>query len=209
MFLGGLLAQQGDFETARRLVSDARATYEELGHTTAVATFSGVIAGDIELLAGDLVCAEETFRWVCEVMTRAQAYSHLASRGGDLAEALYRQGRLLEAAEWVGIAEAHTAADDLDALTLWMPVRAKLLAQNGELEKAVVLASEASSLAAPTDALNRRAAVSLDVGQVLLLANRTSEAVAAFESSRELFEEKGNLAGVSRARSFLDDMVHA
>jgi DUF1009 family protein len=90
-----------------------------------------------------------------------------------------------------------------------MPVRAKLLAQNGELEKAVVLASEASSLAAPTDALNRRAAVSLDVGQVLLLANRTSEAVAAFESSRELFEEKGNLAGVSRARSFLDDMVHA
>ena len=209
VFLGGLLAQQGDFETARRLVCDARATYEELGHTTAVATFSGVIAGDIELLAGDLVCAEETFRWVCEVMTRAQAYSHLASRGGDLAEALYRQGRLLEAAEWVGIAEAHTAADDLDALTLWMPVRAKLVAQNGELEKAVVLASEASSLVAPTDALNRRAAVSLDVGQVLLLANRTSEAVAAFESSRELFEEKGNLAGVSRARSFLNDMVHA
>jgi hypothetical protein len=51
--------------------------------------------------------------------------------------------------------------------------------------------------------------VSLDVGQVLLLANRTSEAVAVFESSRELFEEKGNLAGVSRARSFLNDMVHA
>ncbi len=66
-------------------------------------------------------------------------YSHLASVAGDLAEALYRLDLVEEAREWTDVAEHHAAPDDLDALVLWMPVRAKVLARQGAIEEAVVV----------------------------------------------------------------------
>ena len=207
VFLGGLVAQRGDLKKARALISSGRATYDELGHRASAATNGAAILGDVELLEGDAIAAEGTFRSLCLELMRTHAYSHLASRAGDLAEALYRQGRLDEAEEWIGVGEAHSAVDDLDAHLLWLPVRAKVTAQRGDFGEAIALASEAVTLAETTDALNRRAAVQMDLGEVLRLAHRATEAARAFSRALELFEEKGNLVAAARVRALEDDLA--
>ena len=204
-YLGGLVAQSGDFMHAREHVASARGAYEELGQRASRATFAGVILGDIELLADDAVAAEETFRWVCGELEDAKAYSRLASRAGDLAEALYRQGRFDEAADWVLVGESHSADDDVDARLLWMPVSAKIAAQRGDFGKAVSIASDAVTLASTTDGLSRIAAIHVDMGEVLALAGRADEAATAFTRAIEIFERKGNVVGAARVRQFRDD----
>jgi Flp pilus assembly protein TadD len=124
-----------------------------------------------------------------------------------LAEALYRQGRFGEAEEWVGVGETHSAVDDLDARLLWLPVRAKIAAQRGEFEEAIALLSDAATLAETTDGLNRRAAVQMDLGEVLRLARRVTEATVAFGQAIDLFAEKGNLVAAARVRSLQDDLA--
>jgi DNA-binding SARP family transcriptional activator len=209
VFLGGLLGQTGAFEAARELIESARSTYEELGHRASAATTSAAILGDLYLLESEAVAAEATFRWVCEELERTYAYSHLASRAGDLAEALYRQERIDEAADWVAVAESHSAVDDLDARLLWMPVQAKIAARRGDLDEALALASNVVQISEETDGLNRRAAVQMDLGEVALLAGRASLARVAFERALGLFEKKGNVVGVALARSRMNDPVNA
>ncbi len=204
-YLGGLVAQRGDFDEARTLIASARDTYDELGHRASAASFSSAILGDVELMANDVPAAEEILRRVCDELMRSHAYSRLASRAGDLAEALYRQGRFDEAAAWVTLGEAHTATDDLDACVLWMPVGAKLAAQRGDVDEAVAIGSRAVELAETTDGLNRRAAVWSDVGEVRLIAGHTHEAASAFEQAMKLYETKRNVVGAARIRSLQDD----
>jgi tetratricopeptide (TPR) repeat protein len=200
-YLGGLVAQLGDFERARTLLESARATFDDLGQRTSAVAYSGVVLGDVELLAEDAVAAESVLRWVCSELERTRSLSRLASRAGDLAEALYRQGRLDEAAEWTAIGESHSAIDDVDARLLWMPVRAKILAIRGQVETAIALASETLALAETTDGLNRRAAVQMDAAETQRLAGRTAEAALLLEQAHELFEARGNAVGAARVRS--------
>ena len=207
VFLGGLLAQAGDFAAARKLIESAKSTYEELGHRTSLATMSAAILGDVNLLESDAFAAEATFRWLCDELERTRAYSHLASRAGDLAEALYRQDRLDEASDWVDVAESHSAVDDVDALLLWMPVRAKIAARRGDLAQALAVAAEAARLSEETDGLNRRASIQMDLGDVELRAGRPYDARASFERALAFFEEKENVVGTALARSQIEDPV--
>jgi tetratricopeptide (TPR) repeat protein len=207
VFLGGLVAQRGDFEAARQLLQSARNAYEELGHQASAVTTSGAVLGDVYLLEGDDAAAEATFRWVCEELERTYAYSHLASRAGDLAEALYRLDRLDEAAEWVAIAEKHSAVDDIDARLLWTPVRAKIAARRGGIREALAALSEAVHAGEDTDNLNRRAAIQLDLAEVASLARRPEDAENALREAIALFEAKGNVVGVALARSRSHDLV--
>jgi class 3 adenylate cyclase len=207
MCLGGLVAQNGDFDRARALIASAQATYEDLGQRAFGATHSAAVLGDVELLADDPVSAEATFRWLCDELARRRAYSHLASRAGDLAEALYVLGRIDEASDWVDVARRHSATDDVDARVLWMPVRAKILAHGGTSEEAVALADDAVQLAGTSDALNRTAKAQRDFGEVLVLAGRPKEAESAYAQALELYESKGNVIGAARMRALLDDVA--
>ena len=205
VFLGGLVAQQGEFEEAKTLISAATATYEELGHRASRSMSAGAVLGDVELLEGDAIGAETTLRHLCEELERTHAYSHLASRAGDLAEALYRLGRLDESADWVAVGSRHTANDDLDARLLWLPVSAKIAARRGAVNEALAILSEAAALADTTDALNRSAAIQADTGEVLQLAGRASDASSAFRRAIELFRAKGNVVGAARVHALLRD----
>jgi DNA-binding SARP family transcriptional activator len=206
-YLGGLVAHRGDFDRARMHIASAGAAYDELGQRTAAATFSGAILGDVELLADDAAAAEAAFRWVCDELAHAHAFSRLASRAGDLAEALYRQGRFAEAEEWVAVGEAHTATDDLDARTLWLPVRAKIAARHGDLGQAIALASDALEIAETSDALNRNAHVNVDVAEVNRLAGRNDVAEQALTRALELYQLKGNVVDAARVRALLDEVA--
>ena len=207
VFLGGLVAQRGDFDKARDLIASARATYEDLGQQTAAAMNCGMILGDVELLAGDAVAGAEVLTELCAELERVHAFSHLASRAGDLAEALYLLGRLDEAERWTHVAETHSATDDLDAQLLWMPVRAKVLARRGVHQAAEELAHDAVTLSDATDGLNRRAKGQRDLGEVLLLGGSAGEAGSAFERAIELYDQKGNLVGAARVRSLREGLA--
>jgi DNA-binding SARP family transcriptional activator len=209
VFLGGLVAQRGDFETAAALIETARSTYEELGHRLTVAVAAHAIRADVDMLEGNLAAAEATLRSLCAELDRTAAYSHLASRAGDLAEVLYSCDELDESSHWVAVARSHTSTDDIDAQLLWMPVEAKLAARRGDLDAATAELSEAVALSETTDGLNRRASIQLDLYEVHVIAGRKKHAATAVTSAIELFGTKGNVVGVERARSLRDDLVLA
>jgi hypothetical protein len=62
------------------------------------------------------------------------------------------------------------------------------------------LAREAVSLAEPTDNLNGHAAALLSLAEVLRLSGEQREADDAVLRAMALYEQKGNLAAVSKAR---------
>lgn len=204
-FLGGLFAQQGDFERARTLVESARATLEDLGHRAAALTYCATVSGEIELLAGDADVAVRILRTLCDEFDRTHDYSQLTSRASDLAEALVVQGQLEEAEEWTEIAERHAAADDVNAQMMWRPVRARILARRGEFAAAEKFACEGVAVSERTDDLNRRAEARRDLGEVLRLAGRAAEAASAFGQAIALFEQKGNLVSAVNVRSLQED----
>jgi class 3 adenylate cyclase/predicted ATPase len=206
-FLGAFVAQRGEFDEARASIAAARATHEDLGQRTAAATFGEALFADVELLAGDATAAEQILRQLCAELERRSEYSHLASRAGDLAEALYTQGRDHEAEDSTRVAEANAANDDLDAHLLWMPVRAKLLALRGEFADAVALVCKAVRLSGPSDSLNRIAKAHRDLGEVLKLAGQAYEADAAFHRAVKLYEKKENVVEAARTRALREDLA--
>src|SRR5439155_15319162 len=89
-------AMLGNFDEARRLREQARATWEDLGMRLDLAG-SNQNFGWVELLAGDPAAAEREFRAGYELSQRMGETGYLSTTAGFLAEALYRQGRDEEA----------------------------------------------------------------------------------------------------------------
>lgn len=195
VFLGGLLAMRGLFDEGRTLVHRARSIFDELGQLGLAAALCGKVGGEIEALAGDWHAAELVLLESCELLQRARLNSTFATQAGELAAALYAQGRYEEADEWLHAAERAAANDDLDSRLTCQPVRAKLCARQGEHEDAQRLARAAAVAAEATDALNRRAHVLLDLVEVLRLGEAADDAPAFAERARSDYERKGNLAG--------------
>ncbi len=206
-FLGGLVAQRGEFDNARERVATARTIYDDLGQKTVAATYCGALLGDIELLAGEFATAETVLNDLCTALQRLEAFSHLSSRASDLAEALYAQGRLGEAEHWAAIAEKHSANDDVSAQVLWRLARAKIMARRGEVGVAEKLAREAARLSESSDWLNGRAKAQRDLAEVLLLAGEVDDAASALGHALELYEQKGNAVEAARARALHEELV--
>jgi tetratricopeptide (TPR) repeat protein len=199
-FLAGLVAQEGDFERARQLNREGREIYEGLGQLGAMAAYSGLIAADIERLATDASATVRIMRELCEDLEQRRDYNHLASRAGDLADALYTTGSLEEADRWAQVAEHHAARDDVGAQLAWRSVRAKIMARSGDVAAANAFVLSAVELSETSDSLNRRAKVQSDLGEILLLAENTEEAAAALDRAVKLYEQKGNRVSAARLR---------
>ena len=190
--LVGLLAMRGAFDAARERARLAEAIYLELDLQLAFAGLTQV-TGPMELLAGDAAAAERELQRGLDI---------LAPRGPDgyqealLAEALYQQGRLDDAALHVRTAQEHAPADNVQAQVAWRGVRAKLDAAESP-ERARMLAAEAVSLAEATDATNLHADALADLAVVLHVAR--DDAVAdVTRLALVLYEQKGNVAAARR-----------
>jgi tetratricopeptide (TPR) repeat protein len=114
----------------------------------------------------------------------------------------YFRGDYEEAARCSRASEDAAATDDVFSQMLWRISRAKILVRQGEHERAEALAREAVRLGEPTDLLNTRADALVDLAVVLRLAGRPAEAVTALDEAARLYEQKGNLPGLERARAF-------
>jgi class 3 adenylate cyclase/tetratricopeptide (TPR) repeat protein len=206
--LGCFLATQGQFDEARESHARGLALFVDLGQQLNVAGTSQEFF-DIAMLAGDPAAAEARLRSACDMLELMGESGFLGTRLGCLAEAIYAQGRFNDAAAVSERAKELTAHDpsDIDAQYRWRAVSAKLLAREGEYAAAEMLAREAVALTTDTDWLNSRAQVHLDLAEVLQLAGRAEEALAAVEEALHLFEAKGNIVGARRARGRRDELA--
>lgn len=190
-----LEAMLGRFDDARDAILEARTAAESLG-IVLLASHLGTSAGSVELLAGDPVVAERYLRLACDELEEVGELGFLASVAPLLAEALFLQGRNLDGLRiterWDPI--RLTVPEDVDAQANWRRVRAKLEATRGDLAAAEHLAREATTMVAPTEFLDLRAQTLADLGEVLRLAGRVEESLAAVQEAIQLFEAKGNVA---------------
>jgi class 3 adenylate cyclase/tetratricopeptide (TPR) repeat protein/type II secretory pathway predicted ATPase ExeA len=199
--LSGLKAMRGEFATARDLYTHARIMLAELGRSVVAASTSQQSCG-VEMLAGDPAAAErELRRDFAELSEMGEKY-FLSTAAGELARAVYAQGRYEEAEELTRMAAELSAEDDLTSQALWRSVRAKTLARRGLGPEAEELAREAVDLLLDTDALVLQADALEDLAEVLALAG-SEDARACLEEALRLLERKDNVVSAERLRASL------
>jgi DNA-binding SARP family transcriptional activator len=209
VWLGGLEAMQGHFDEGRARVAEAKLIYEELGLAAGATDTCGRVLGAIEMLADSPREAEPALRASCEALQQLQHTAVLATRAGELAEAIYAQARYDEAAWWARLSQESAGRDDLDAAVTWRPVQAKLLARSGEHDNAEQLARETIELVSQTDALSRHGDCLLALAEVFMLADRHEDAASTARIALGFYEEKGNVVSASRARALSSEEVLA
>ncbi len=200
--LGVLNAMRGRFAEAREHFARGIAILEELGIKLRVVTRQHLLA-DIELLAADPSAAERAMRWAYDREVEMGEKQDIPGTAARLADALYRQGRYEEAAQWIEIAGGRGRG-----------IRALLAARRGEFEQAERLARE---LVAMTERgvggeqthgrnLNARGTALRRLAEVLLMVGRPGEAVSALNEAIQLYERKGNLVSAQDARALLEKL---
>ena len=196
---GGLYAMLGNFDRARELVDHALAVVEEFKVLNVYPTFE---RRDVEMLAGNFAGTEEWLRIAMKTVGHLQDWWGLGFvLQASLAGVLCEQERF-EEAERLTEALPVGAADWIAPHVLWRGARARALARLARPDEAIALATEAATMAEPTDGLNLRAGVLLDQADVLGACGRDDDAARSAAAALELYERKGNLVMAERARLF-------
>jgi DNA-binding SARP family transcriptional activator/tetratricopeptide (TPR) repeat protein len=202
--LGWLHAMRGDFDVARELAGRGRTILVDLG--------TGVVAASqlysqVEMLADNPSGAELDLRRDYEALTEIGETYLRSTVAGYLAQAVYAQGRYVEALELSRRAEDLAADDDVTSQAFWRSVRAKVLARQKNVAEAVPLAEQAVELLRRTDGLVTIARALVDLAEVLALDDRPDEAREAIEEAVRLFERKGNVIGARQAADAVDALL--
>jgi predicted ATPase/class 3 adenylate cyclase len=195
-----LEAMRGDFDRARELLAEGKRALTELGLTLAAANTAHE-RFLIESLAGTPEAATEVLRDSCETLEEMGERSFLSTTAGFLSHTLYAQGEYDESARFSRTCEQLAAPDDAASQMLWRRSRAKILAREGNLQRAELLAREAVELGARTDFLDAHADAIVDLAEIHALGGRRDEAVAELEEAAKRYELKGNLPSLERARA--------
>jgi predicted ATPase/class 3 adenylate cyclase len=205
--LAALEARRGRFDESRRLISQARSTYDELGMRLFSVAVSAFGFGDIEMLAGDHAAAERALRPAYSALEQMGEKGYLSAVAGFLARAIYAQDRFEEAERFASICEEEAALDDIWPQVLFRVTRAKILARRGDCAEAEALGAEAANLASSTDMLDFRAGALLDLAEVRGLCGRPEEATPLIEEALGFFEQKGNVVAAQNVRALLERAV--
>jgi predicted ATPase/class 3 adenylate cyclase len=201
--IGQLEAMRGDFERARVLYRRSRAALEELG-CLFLAALTSLASSIIEFLAGDLAAAESELRMDYRRLEEMGERNYISTTAGLLADALYRQGRYDESAEFAGVCEQIASQDDVASQFHWRCVRGKLRAREGAIDEAESLLSAAMALVETSDQLDLQGYGLLDFAEVQELAGAPADAAALSEKAAVLFERKGNVVSALRARQLAE-----
>jgi class 3 adenylate cyclase/tetratricopeptide (TPR) repeat protein len=201
-------AMQGRIEDARGQISASRSILKDLGQRLNYGATS-IDEGEIELLAGDPEAAERVIREGFEVLESIGETGYLSTLAALLAEAIYLQKRYEEAERFSEVSEQNAPPEDLASQASWRSVRAAVLAQRGEGEKAEGLAREAVDIARGTDHLNLHAGSLLSLADVLAIGGRPAHAIPVVEKACGLYDRKGNLVMAEKARTLLAEVREA
>jgi tetratricopeptide (TPR) repeat protein len=204
--LAGLLAMDGEFETARQLLGEANAIFQEFGQTRYSSALD--IDGIVEFLAGDLAAAERRLRVGYLALEEMGDRAFRPTTAAHLAEAVFAQGRDEDADRLTRVSEELAAADDLLTQVVWRRVRAKVLARQGRDDEAERLAREAVTIGESTDFLNTHADALVDLARIHHHAGRSTDANAAVAEALALYERKGNRVAAESVRTDLAVLDH-
>jgi class 3 adenylate cyclase/tetratricopeptide (TPR) repeat protein len=198
--LARLEAMRGNFDRARTLYQLSRERLEEFGWSLLAAQTS-LDSGPIEMLAGQLEAAERELRGDYEALTRMGEQNYIATTAAFLAEVVYRQGRLDEAADLVDFSSRVALPHDVMTQVLWRCVRGKLLARQGRLGDSEELVAQAITLVDRTDHVDAQGDVRLHAGEVYFFTGRSEQRAQVLAEAIERFEQKGNIVSLSTARA--------
>ena len=202
LWRGALRALRAEFDAARADVRDANAVLSDLGQSLTRAGAVSFVGGTVESLAGNYTAAEAVLGEGAAMLEEQRQSAALANRAADLADVLYKQGRLDEARTWIETARGHSGDDDVVAQLHWRRVAAKLAGTAGDFATASELATAALELVDGTDSPNEQATVRLDYAEVLLAQGDAARGARYASEAADLFDAKGNVVGVARARAF-------
>jgi class 3 adenylate cyclase/tetratricopeptide (TPR) repeat protein len=194
-----LEAMVGRFDVARRLADAAVATMTELGLRVFLRR-ARLIRGQIDLLAGDPVGAERTFRAVYDELGVSGDLETVSTCASLLAEALLAQGRIEEAQAFTVVAASNAPHGSVLAEAKWRYIRARTRVRSGGFVEALDLAREAVEMTAQGDDLNLRADALLAQADVLLTGGRQAEAREKAAAAIALYERKGNVVAAAWAQ---------
>jgi predicted ATPase/transcriptional regulator with XRE-family HTH domain len=197
-----LYGYTGRFADARAAITRAQSAQTRCGAKIYSAT-NAVLAGHIEMIAGDAAAAEAELKKGCDALRATGQRGVLSSALPALAEAKYALGRFGEAQRLTEEAETLAPADDLDAQARWRAVRAKVLAQRGQFTAARQLADEAEALIAPTTWADLQAEIQVAKAEVAKLAGVPAEAAASLREALHIYEERHAVALADQTRTTL------
>jgi tetratricopeptide (TPR) repeat protein len=196
--IGALIALQGDEDTGRELMDEARAIFGDLGHNEALAVHSFSMA-PLELRAGNPEAAERELRAGLEILEGTGERARTGHLAAMLAGVLAQQGRLDEADEQLAVARETMPEIDVGALAQLKISTARVLARRDELEEAVSLAAEATALIEDTQELLNMPEMLMWQAEVLELAGLPGDAKKALRKAAEAAGRKGAVVDVARA----------
>jgi predicted ATPase/class 3 adenylate cyclase len=203
--LAHLEAMKGDFDDARELYEQSRASLEEMGWKLHAAE-STMSAASIETLAGDHAAAEDVLRRGFRELEEMGDKYYLSTIAGYLAEAIYAQGRYVEANRYAEAARSLAGKDDITSQVLWRTVEGKIAARRGDLTTGERLVGEALELIGKAEDPATTASVYADLAEVLELRGDEPGAREALRSALALFEAKGDVVSARRVRARIDDL---
>ena len=167
---------------------------------------TAMIDGWIELLARQPRRAEDVLRAGAEQLIEMGETAYLSTTAAVLAEALYEQSRYEEAETWTKTSEETSSPDDAASEMEWRAVRGKIFARRGDFEAGEALVREAVARGRETDDLRSLGDCLLDLAEVLALAGRGDESIPLAEEALGLYERKGIVPSVERARARLEGL---
>ena len=201
-FLGWFTLLEGRLEEARELLEQARTIFTELGNKLllAILAFS---TGPLEIACGDAIAAEREYRAGLAGILQIGDRGRVTNLAAGLANALIDQGRIDDAEQYVDLAREAVIADDVSGQAVWRIAAARVVARRGSTDEAVELAEEATTMLADSEELMTLSPSLVHQAEVLELAGRKTEAVAALHEAIAAAERKGSLVDVSLAEARL------
>jgi predicted ATPase len=198
-YLEGML---GEFVSARAHYAEARALLDDLGLLGPAASMS-LRTGRVEVLAGDLVLAEQEFRRGYDTLEQLGEKYFRSTLACLLAGVLYEAERYEEAEAYALIAAELAADDDVETQALLRAIEAKLAARQGQWNAAEALIDQAVELLSRTDFTALQAQALLDRAKLLSANGQESAAREALEEAIRLAERKEVRPEADRARTLL------
>jgi class 3 adenylate cyclase len=204
LLMAPLHAMSGDFTEARRLYTDARASFDEIGATTYGARAS-LQSAVVELLAGDLDAAERELRRDYETLEQLGERYFRPTVAANLALIRARRDDFDDAARFATVAEEVAAGDDVETQALWRSAKALVLAHEGAQAAADTTARAAVDLLRRTDALIQIADALIVHANVLDALGRAEDRETALLEAAKLYELKGNVVSERATRAALQE----
>jgi tetratricopeptide (TPR) repeat protein len=193
-------AMAGRFELARGELAKARNGLAELRHRQA-ADWMAVVDAHAQMLAGDPAAAERALDDAEKVAIEIGDRWFESTIRVDRAHAVLAQDRPGAAAEAVARIDEIPAPTDMEWRVKRHSARGKLAALNGDTERALREAQQATALGDATGMFTFRADAHRDLAEVATRCGRLAEARAATATALALYETKENAAAATQLRA--------